>query len=161
MPRSRFEHLQPLLLPILNRFAMRSISASTILIGDFDLAIVAVMQDEPLVDEAFEHFVAEALDAGGGQRVAADVLAVDDGHHVVLAGARRAAIRRWLVERRLGWRGCCEAAVCSSGCPLRNGFGIWALADLLPTVSFNTTHRPITATPLAMKTQRRFQAIAS
>ena len=42
------------------------------------------MEDQPLVDQAFQHLFAESLDAGGGQRVAADVLAVDHGHHVVL-----------------------------------------------------------------------------
>ena len=42
------------------------------------------MHDQPLVDQAFQHIFAESLDAGGGEGIAADVLAVDDGHHVVL-----------------------------------------------------------------------------
>ena len=84
-----FEHLRAIAArPILNRAAMRSISASSSCVGDRDVAVAAVMHDQPLVDQAFEHFFAEAIDAGGGQRVAADVLAVDDRHHVVLRPLR-------------------------------------------------------------------------
>ena len=46
------------------------------------------MLDEPLVDHAFERFFAEAIDARGRQRLAANVLAVDDRHHVVLGPLR-------------------------------------------------------------------------
>ena len=62
--------------------------------------------DQPLVDHAFERLFAEAIDARGRERVAADVLAVDDRHHVVLAAAPAAATRpdspRCLRRLRLG-----------------------------------------------------------
>ena len=37
-----------------------------------------------LLTKPFQHLLAVAIDAGRSQRVAADILAVDHGHHVVL-----------------------------------------------------------------------------
>ncbi len=72
-----------------------------------DVPVRAVMFDEPLVDHAFEHVLAEPLDARLGQRRPADVLAVDDRHHIVSRRRRLSGLRRHRrrVARRLGLRG--------------------------------------------------------
>ena len=84
MPRSRWSISSHCSRPILNRAAMWSISAS---ISAGVTSMPRLRQwcmDQPLVDQALEHFFAVAIDASGSQGVAADVLAVDHGHHVVL-----------------------------------------------------------------------------
>ena len=107
MPRSRLQHLQPLFLADFEALGHAVDFGVDLLVGDLDLAILAVVHDQPLVDEAFEHFVAVPFAAGGGECVAADILAVDDGHHVVLRASRLAAARRSFagprcLRRRLG-----------------------------------------------------------
>ena len=67
-------------------------------VGDFDIAVAAVVHDQPLVDEAFEHVFAESLDTGGGQGIALDILAVDDGHHIMSSPFRSAVSRQLFVR---------------------------------------------------------------
>jgi hypothetical protein len=40
--------------------------------------------NQPLVHKILEDLFAESIDAGRSERIAADVLAIHDGHHIVL-----------------------------------------------------------------------------
>src|SRR5262249_44096395 len=81
-----------------------------------------IVHDQPLVDEAFERVLAEALDAGGAERIAAAILAVANGHHagggfcgagcfsLLFAGGGRLLwgrwcrlVLRWFASLERGW----------------------------------------------------------
>ena len=78
------EHVEPLFAADLEPGGHAVDFRVDFLVADHQAAIPAVMHDEPLVHQPFQHLLAEAIDAGRSQRVAADILAVDDGHHIVL-----------------------------------------------------------------------------
>ena len=78
------EHLQPLLAADLETLRHPVDFGVDFLVCHFDVAVAAMVHDEPLVHEAFEHVFAMTFDASRRQGLAADVLAIDDRHHVVL-----------------------------------------------------------------------------
>ena len=82
--RFALEHFEELLFADLESLRLAIDFGFDILVGNFDPPVLAVVRDQPLVDEAFQNFVAVSLAASGGERIAANILTVHDGHHIVL-----------------------------------------------------------------------------
>jgi hypothetical protein len=96
------EHVEPLLATDLESGGHAIDFSVDFLVRDRNATVPAVMQNQPLIHQAFEHLFPEAIHAGRSKCVFSNVLTIDDGHHIVLRPlASRHFGTNWLSGRLL------------------------------------------------------------